>query len=185
MASLPSGTSLKRQRPPGRPATNTATGLYTNEVNFFFGPLPASGADRDGNGLVDSWELQYFGALGQNPNSTADPDGQPLLVENAFGLSPLVANTGSSRLPHITVPGTMTPVAMGYDMPVGQLDQFSFVPRISDNLLSWYGADLYPQYFLIQNTGTSEESYFNVQPDLSNWPGDSNHVFLNLKIQKK
>jgi hypothetical protein len=38
--------------------TNVATGLYTGEVNFFFGPLPASGADRDGNGLEDTWELQ-------------------------------------------------------------------------------------------------------------------------------
>lgn len=165
--------------------TNVATGLYAGEVNFFFGPLPASGADRDGNGLIDAWELQYFGGLGQDPNSKSNPDGQPLMVENAFGLSPLVSNAGSSRLPHISVPGTMTPMALIYDMPVEQLDQFNFVPRISDNLFSWYDADLYPQYFLIQTTGISGESYFVVQPNLANWPGDSNHVFLNLRVNLK
>jgi hypothetical protein len=165
--------------------TRVATGLYTGEVNFFFGPLPASGADRDGNGLIDSWELQYFGALGQDPYSTADPDGQPLMVENAFNLSPLVSNTASSRLPHMIVPGTVAPVALGYDMPVGQLDQFDFIPRISDDLLTWYGADQYPQYFLIQSNTISGESYFVGQPDLPNLPGNTNDIYLNLGVVKK
>jgi hypothetical protein len=166
--------------PAGQP--NTATGLYANEVNFFFGPLPASGADRDGNGLVDAWELQYFGALGQNPYSTADPDGQPLMVENAFALSPLISNAGSTRLPHIIVPGTVAPMALGYDMPVGQLDQFNFTPQISSDLQNWFGFDLFSQYFIVQTSNNAGELYFNVQPSLTNWPGNSDHLFLNLKI---
>jgi hypothetical protein len=165
--------------------TNIATGLYAGEVNLFFGPLPTSGADRDGNKLIDSWELQYFGALGQNPNSTTDVDGLPLIVLNAFGLSPLVSNVRSSRLPHLVVPGFASPIALDYDMPVGQLDQFNFILQISDNLQTWFGFDLYPEYFLIQTTNNTGEIYFNVQPNSANWPGNIDHLFLNLKIGKK
>ncbi len=113
--------------------TNVATGLYAGEVNFFFGPVPPSGADRDGNGLVDAWELQYFGALGQNPSSTADPDRQPLMVENSLNLSPLVLNTNPGLFPHF-VPGAFSPAALGYTVPVTQLDFFNFVPGISGDL---------------------------------------------------
>ena len=165
--------------------TNIATGLYAGEVNFFFGSLPASNTDRDGNGLVDSWELQYFGALGQNPNSTTDVDGLPLMVLNAFGLSPLVSNVRSSRLPHLGVPGFASLIALAYDVPVGQLDQFNFIPQISDNLQTWFGFDFYPEYFLIQTTNNAGEIYFNVQPNSTNWPGNIDHLFLNLKIDKK
>ena len=165
--------------------TNIATGLYAGEANFFFGTLPASGADRDGNGLIDSWELQYFGALGQNPNATTDVDGLPLMLLNAFDLSPLVSHAGSSQLPHLVVPGSSSPIALAYDMPVGQLDQFNFIPQISDNLQAWFGLDLYPEYFIIQTTNIAGEVYFNVQPNSANWPGNIDHLFLNLKIGRK
>jgi hypothetical protein len=165
--------------------TNVATGLYAGKVNFFFGSLPSSGADRDGNGLIDSWELQYFGALDQNPNATSDVDGLPLILLNAFGLSPLVSNTGSSRLPHSMVPGAVSPIALAYDMPVGQLDQFNFIPQISDNLQTWFGFDLYSQYFVLRSTNNVGEIYFNVQPNLTNWPGNTDHLFLDLKIGVK
>jgi hypothetical protein len=164
--------------------TNTATGLYTNEVNFFFGPLPASGADRDGNGLIDSWELQYFGALGQNPNSTADPDGQPLLVENAFNLSPLVLNSGLSVLPSWT-PGSFSPTALTYSVPTGQLSFYNFIPRVSGDLFTWYGADLYPQYFLINSATNGIYQTSSIEPNMANLPFNTNTVFLNLKIGKK
>ena len=165
--------------------TNVATGLYIGEANFYFGPLPSSGADRDSNGLVDSWEIQYFGALGQNPYSTADPDGQPLIVENAFNLSPLVSNVGSSRLPHLVVPGDISPVALAYDMPLSQLDQFNFTPQISYDLQTWFGFDFYSQYFIVQTAFNIGEVYYNVQPNLTNWPGNTDHIFLNLKIEIK
>jgi autotransporter-associated beta strand protein len=165
--------------------TNVATGLYAGEADFFFGSVPASGADRDGNGLVDAWELQYFGALGQNPYSTADPDGQPLMLLNAFDLSPLVSNIGMSRLPHLVVPGSVSPIALGYDMPSSQLDEFNFIPRITDDLQTWFGFDLYPQYFIIQTTNNAGEVYFNVQPNLTNWPGNAGHIFQDLEIMNK
>jgi hypothetical protein len=163
---------------------NIATGLYTGEANFFFGPLPASGADRDGNGLMDSWELQYFGALGQNPHSAADPDGQPLMVENAFNLSPLVSNRGLSVLPHWS-PGVSSPTALAYNVPVGQLDFYNFIPQISGNLFAWYGANLYPQYFLISSISNGNYNATRVEPNLAAWPGNINILFLRLQIGTK
>lgn len=174
---LPSSTG-----PAGQ--TNVAAGLYTGEANFFFGALPPSGADRDGNGLIDSWELQYFGALGQNPRATTDVDGQPLLVENAFGLSPLVSNAGLSILPHWK-PGGFSPVALAYRVPVTQLDFYNFIPKISGNLLTWFGADLYPQYFLINPVSSGGYESYAVEPNLSAWPGNTNALFLNLSIEAK
>lgn len=162
-------------------ATNIATGLYTGEANFFFGPPPASGADRDGNGLMDSWELQYFGSLGQNPNSTADPDRQPLMVENAFNLSPLVSNSGLSILPHL-IPGVSSPMALAYNVPEGQLDFYNFIPQISGDLFAWYGANLYPQYFLINSTSNGIYNATRVEPNVTVWPGNTNILFLRLQI---
>jgi hypothetical protein len=166
-------------------AVNTAAGLYTGEVDFFFGPPPPSGADRDHNGLVDAWELQYFGALGQNPDADPDGDGVPLALDDAFGLSPTNAGPNISRLPK-PAPGTTAPVAMVYRVPVSQLDFFNFTPQISDSLSLWFGADQYPQYFLINSAPTNgTEDAFMVQPNLPAWPGSTNQMFLRLRINKK
>jgi hypothetical protein len=164
--------------------TNVATGLYSGEVNFFFGTPPPSGADRDGNGLIDAWELEYFGALGQNPYSTSDPDGQPLMIENAFGLSPLVSNASLLILPHWK-PGSFSPVALTYSVPTAQLDFYNFIPRISENLFTWYGANLYPQFFLISSTPSGIYTEYSVEPNLSAWPDNTNVLFLSLLIGEK
>ncbi|MGD1088567.1 MAG: glycoside hydrolase family 2 TIM barrel-domain containing protein [Verrucomicrobiota bacterium] len=163
--------------------TNLATGLYTGEVDFFFGTPPPSGADRDANGLMDSWELQYFGSLGQNPDSTADVDGQPLEVECAFNLSPFVSNSGLSILPGSS-PGSFTPVALTYSVPTAQLNFYNFVPRISGDLINWYGADLYPQYFLINSIPNGTFQSYSIEANLANLPFNTNTVFLNLEIEE-
>ncbi len=47
--------------------------------------------DNDGNGLLDSWELAWFGAIGQDPD--ADPDGDTLTNRDELrdGTNPLVS----------------------------------------------------------------------------------------------
>jgi hypothetical protein len=164
--------------------TNIATGLYVGEANFFFGTLPASGTDRDHNGLVDTWELQYFGALGQNPYSIVDPDKQPLELECAFNLSPLVANSNLSVLPSGTI-GSFSPVALTYSVPTGQFNFYNFIPRISGDLSNWYAADLYSQYFLIGAALNGIYTNYSVEPHLANLPFNTNTVFLDLEILKK
>ncbi|MBC8094946.1 MAG: hypothetical protein H7Y43_03955 [Akkermansiaceae bacterium] len=165
-------------------ATNVATGLYTGEVSFFFGQLPASSTDRDGNGLVDAWELKNFGALRQNPGADPDADGLNLFTENAFDLSPTIPDAGSPRLPRAAA-GVQSPVAMQYHAPLAQFDFFGFVPGISDDLQNWFWADAYPSYFITSSNLISTEMWFSVEPNLLNWTGNANHLFLRLKLRQK
>jgi hypothetical protein len=51
-----------------------------------FGAVPA-GADSDGDGLPDAWELNYFGNLNQGAGSTA-PNGLTVLETFVQGISP-------------------------------------------------------------------------------------------------
>jgi hypothetical protein len=107
-------------------------------------------------------------------------------LDNAFGLSPTNADPNAARLPR-AAPGSVTPVALAYRVPVSQLNEFNFVPQIADNLLSgWLAADLFPQYFLISaGPANGSENAYSVQPNLANWPGDTNHLFLRLRIDEK
>ncbi len=47
------------------------------------------GADSDGNGLPDSWEMHYFGVIGVDPHADADGDGVSNLQEYLNGTSPI------------------------------------------------------------------------------------------------
>ena len=54
--------------------------------------------DTDGNGLRDSWELEHFGALGQDPAADPDGDGLSNLDELAFGLNPVLNSAAQSEM---------------------------------------------------------------------------------------
>jgi hypothetical protein len=164
--------------------TNMATGLYAGEVSFFFGQPPVATPDRDANGLMDAWELEYFGTLGQNPLSRPDADGLPLLFENAFNLAPTNNNLNSSLLPQFAR-GTTAPAALVYGVPAGPAIFFNYFPQLSDDLMTWVGSDQYPQYFSITTSVSSTNTFFTVQPVVGNWPGDSSRLFMRLKIQPK
>jgi len=162
-------------------ALNTATGRYSGEVDFYFGPLPAATADRDGNGLMDAWELQYFGALDQNPLALAYPDRLALMVENAFNFSPTNNNLNSPLLPRLA-PGTTAPVSLTYGVPAASAGFYNYTPQISDDLQTWVGADQHPEYFSVSHRVTATVTYYTVQPVPAAWPGNPSHLFLRLQI---
>lgn len=49
--------------------------------------------DTDSNGLPDWWEIEYFGAIGQNPNSDPYGNGFTLYQDFMLGLNPKVAGS--------------------------------------------------------------------------------------------
>ena len=63
--------------------------------------------------------------------------------------------------------------------------EISSVPRIPDDLQTWFGYDQYPQYLAVSNGVFSGESFYNAQPSLTNWPGKADHVFLDLSVRRK
>ena len=56
----------------------------------FANPLPP---DSDNDGMLDVWEIQYFGNLSQGPNTDYDGDGVSNLIEFLQGRNPKVAGT--------------------------------------------------------------------------------------------
>jgi len=84
-------------------------------------------------------------------------------------------------------PGSSSLLTLAYAVPVAQLNYFNFTPQTTTNLLaSWFGADLYPQYFLITSVLTNgTQDAYSVQPNLATLPGNTNSLFLRLKINKK
>jgi len=52
-------------------------------------------------------------------------------------------------------------------------------------LFAWYGADLYPQYFLISSISNGIYNASSVEPNLTAWPGNTNILFLRLQIGTK
>jgi hypothetical protein len=53
-------------------------------------PLPP---DSDNDGMLDVWEIQYFGNLSQGPNTDFDGDGVSNLIEFRQGRNPKVGGT--------------------------------------------------------------------------------------------
>ena len=137
----------------------------TNEILYL------SGTDRD---HTVPWEFCV----------SADGDGLKLLLENAFALSPFVADASSPRLPHLVVPGVNTPAGLGYRVPLTQTDEFRFVPEISDDLQTWFDADTHPDYFLITSGLTGDEQQFTVERG-AGWPGSDRQIFIRLRIERK
>jgi hypothetical protein len=57
----------------------------SERIDLILGSLPL---DTDADGLADSWEQQYFGALTVNPNDDPDGDGSTNLQEYRAGTNP-------------------------------------------------------------------------------------------------
>ncbi|NIQ37675.1 MAG: hypothetical protein GTN81_03695 [Proteobacteria bacterium] len=70
---------------------------YSNEVSSI--PVTEGGADVDGDGLPDDWEIAYFGDLGQGPTGDYDGDGLDNLEEFQRGTAPSSSDTDSDDLP--------------------------------------------------------------------------------------
>jgi hypothetical protein len=64
---------------------------------------------------------------------------------------------------------------MGYSVPLARLNEFNFVPEISGDLLEWFGADDYPDYFQTGTSDFSDERHFTLEHGPA-WPGDTGEI---------
>ena len=61
-------------------------------IEILYPEIPA-GSDADGNGLLDAWETQHFGATGASASADADGDGTTNLMEYLAGTDPRSATS--------------------------------------------------------------------------------------------
>ena len=59
---------------------------------------PAEGGDSDNDGMLDDWELGFFGNLDQNPNDDFDEDGISNLDEYTQGTNPTLIDTNGDGI---------------------------------------------------------------------------------------
>jgi choice-of-anchor C domain-containing protein len=89
--------------------SNAAGSITSSVVNVQF--------DTDNNGLADSWERAYFGAIGQDPNADSDGDGVSNFDEYLEGTNPTNAASFRPRLHLAGTPGgavTVSPFQLSY-----------------------------------------------------------------------
>jgi len=120
--------------------------------------IPSGPVDSDNNGLLDSWERQYFGRIGINPAGDMDNDGFTNLQEYQSGTNPTVpafspTDSDSDGLPDAWEQRYFGTLEYGpddrfndMDRTLGQYFQQVLVPRlarptISNGLRAWYRAD--------------------------------------------
>jgi alpha-tubulin suppressor-like RCC1 family protein len=84
------------------------------DSNYSNWVLVSTAPDADENGLLDQWEIQYFGQIGVNPAGDADNDGFTNLQEFQLGTDPTNSTSGPvltsgahAQFISQTVPGTM------------------------------------------------------------------------------
>lgn len=70
--------------------------------------------DDDGDGLPDSWEMQYFGTLAFGPNDDPDGDGITNRQEFLEGTNPNSRDPAPSIVPSVTAQGDLSSVRLSW-----------------------------------------------------------------------
>jgi hypothetical protein len=109
-------------------------------------PIATDATDSDHNGLIDAWEIRFFGAVGLvGANDDSDGDGYTNLQEMLAGSDPLDPNSvpggspailGRSKLPPgmlvppvVTLVRTNGQIELHFHWPPAYIEQFNFGVR--------------------------------------------------------
>ena len=118
-------------------ATNT-----TGVAQFFNFNMNGSSitADDDADGMLDAWEIQYFGLLGQSPAGDYDSDGVSNLNEFLEGTNPADRNSLRPRLTVLATNGVVNidPFATNYTQ--GTVVTLTATPNAGYSFIGWSGA---------------------------------------------
>jgi len=159
-------------------------GGYAVVVANSFGSVTSSVAqlyiDSNGNGLPDSWELQYFGNLNQTAAGDFDHDGISNLQEFYDGTNPTNANSANWQLTILTDGGGVvgsSPTLLDY--PSGQSVTLTASPNPPNQFYGWtgdLGTNINPAV-VVMNTNKTIWARFTCFPPpqglIAWWKGES------------
>ena len=97
--------------------------FYLKDVNFSDTAVP----DSDADGLLDAWELQYFGNLAQTGAGDPDGDGQSNASEQLAGTEP---NNGQSALAVTSITRTGADFSVTWNSVAGKTYRAEFAPDL-------------------------------------------------------
>lgn len=87
------GTVKAYYKHPGTAGISSQVKVAAGPAHLFLTMLSSSAADADGNGLLDSWEIEHFGHTGVGRSLDPDLDGLTNLVEFTIHSDPVVPDT--------------------------------------------------------------------------------------------
>jgi hypothetical protein len=87
-------------------------------------------ADADNDGIADTWEQQFFGAAGADPNADSDSDGLVNLREYRAGTNPLDPR---SVLEFVEVAASEGQVSVRWSSQTGKRYRVRRAPNLSEN----------------------------------------------------
>jgi hypothetical protein len=134
--------------------------LNISQVTCSNGTGACAGGDSVGDGILDSWRLQYFpGGIPTNASSCAacdpDGDGKSNLQEFLSGTDP-TNNASAFRITSIARSGTN--VLVTWTMGSGKTNELQRTGGISGN----YATNDFAGIFTVTNTAGSATNYFDV-----------------------
>src|SRR5262249_17056243 len=93
----------------------------------------------DADGMLDAWELHYFGSLNQAPTSDFDNDGVSNLSEFLEGTDPTDRNSFRPRLNLSATNGVINPSPAGSNYLMGTGVTLTAVPNPGFYFINWLG----------------------------------------------
>jgi YD repeat-containing protein len=102
----------------------------------------APGADSDGDGLPDYFEIRFTGqSTALLPNTDSESDGLSAFQEFAFGRDPRRSDNGRLTVVSLITPHSGTgQLALTYLRPRGGTLLIDYIPQVSQDLVTWSSA---------------------------------------------
>jgi hypothetical protein len=115
--------------------TNTTAAPITSTLNLLGSGVTTEDEDRDG--MLDPWEIQYFGNLSQPPGGDFDKDGSTNLQEFRNQTSPIDAASVLYLLTVLAPGGSHTVVPQSPNYPAGTPVEITAIPAPGDTFQQW------------------------------------------------
>ncbi len=166
------------------PDGSSTTYVYDDNGNIEAIGTVASGADTDGDGIPDYYEIRYTGqTTGLNAFADLESDGQNNFTEFAFGRAPLTSDASPLTVVGLTsLPGNGNYLTLTYLRPRGATLLINYIPQVSQDLVIWSSlpADVEETLVVPQPDGLEQVTVRALASTTT-----QTRLFLRIRFQKR